>query len=169
LASLALKKKQLKSKNVSMIKTVQISALLLLLIMISCTSPGPELPLWLEGEWKTNNKSGFAGETWQLANDTLLSGEGLVHVGGQYRVMEKITIFSSNGNLYYGATVSGQNEGKQVLFTASHIAPGHLVFLNPEHDFPTRIVYKLKDDRALEVNISGRDKEDSRTIAMFKQ
>jgi hypothetical protein len=83
--------------------------------------------------------------------------------------MEKISIFSSNGNLYYGATVSNQNEGKQVLFKASHIAPGHLVFINPEHDFPTRIVYKLKEETVLEVNLSGRDKEDTRTIAMFKR
>ena len=104
-----------------------------------------------------------------MLNDTLLSGEGLVHVAGQYQVMEQISIFSSKGSLYYGATVSGQNEGKQVMFKASHIAPGHIVFENPEHDFPTRIVYKLKEETILEVNISGRDKEDTRTIAMLKQ
>ena len=83
--------------------------------------------------------------------------------------MEKISIYMSKGNLYYGATVSGQNEGKQVLFTATYIASGHLVFENPGHDFPTRIVYKLKDNSHLDVNISGRDEEDTRTIVLFKQ
>jgi hypothetical protein len=150
-------------------KARQILILLFVIILSSCSSPEPELPLWLEGDWKTNNKSGFAGEHWQMVNDTLMSGEGLVHMAGQYRVMEKISIFSSNGNLYYEATVSNQNEGKQVLFKASYIAPGHLVFINPEHDFPTRIVYKLKEKTLLEVNLSGRDKEDTRTIAMFKR
>lgn len=143
--------------------------LLSLTLLVSCTSQGPELPEWLEGEWKTNNKSGFVGENWVLANDTLLTGEGLVHVAGQYKVMEKISIFSSGESLYYGATVSGQNDGKQVLFRATHIAPGHLVFENPEHDFPTRIVYKLKEKTVLEVNLSGRHEEDTRTIAMFKR
>ena len=75
-----------------MIKTSHIIAFFLLLLIVSCKAPGPELPLWLEGEWQTNNKSGFAGENWQLLNDTLLSGEGLVHVAGQYQVMEQISI-----------------------------------------------------------------------------
>ena len=62
---------------------------ILLIIVASCSSTGPELPTWLEGEWKTNNKSGFAGENWWVENDTLLSGQGLVHVAGQLRVMTK--------------------------------------------------------------------------------
>jgi hypothetical protein len=152
-----------------MIKAGQLLILLFILILSSCSSPKPELPLWLEGEWRTNNKSGFVGENWILKNDTLLAGEGLVHVGGQYRVMEEISIFSSDEQLYYGAKVSGQNESRQILFKATHVAPGHLVFENPQHDFPTRIVYKLKEKTVLEVNISGRDEEDTRTIAMFKQ
>lgn len=142
---------------------------ILLLIVASCSSTGPELPSWLEGEWKTNNKSGFAGENWNKSNDTLLSGQGMVHVAGQYKVMEEIIIFISDSKIYYGATVSDQNDGKQVLFTATFISDGHLVFENPEHDFPTRIVYKLKDQNTLEVNISGRDEEDSNTITLYRR
>ena len=142
---------------------------ILLLIIVSCSAKGPELPTWLEGEWKTNNKSGFAGESWWLENDTLLSGQGLVHVAGQLRVMEEISVFISQGNIYYGATVSDQNKGKQVIFKATHISEGHLVFENPQHDFPTRIVYKLKDQNTLDVNISGRDEEDSNTITLYRR
>jgi len=141
----------------------------LLIILTSCSADGPELPLWLDGEWKTNNKSGFVGENWVVENDTLIMGQGLVHVGGQLKAMEEISIFISKGQIYYGAKVADQNEGKQILFKATLIAPGHLVFENPEHDFPTRIVYKLKDPVTLEVNISGRDEEDTRTIELNKR
>lgn len=152
-----------------MSRTARILLILTIIIAGSCSSSGPELPLWLDGEWKTNNKSGFVGENWWLENDTLLLGQGLVHVAGQLRVIEETRIFISNGLMYYGAKVPDQNEGKQILFKATHIDTGHLVFENPEHDFPTRIVYKLTEDNMLEINISGRDEEDSRTIVLYRK
>ena len=142
---------------------------ILLLIMVSCSTTGPELPTWMEGDWKTNNKSGFAGENWRMINDTLLAGQGLVHVAGQLRVMEEISVFISQSKMYYGAIVSDQNGGKQVLFKATHVSDGHLVFENPGHDFPTHIVYKLKDQNTLEVNISGRDEEDTNTVTLYRR
>ena len=141
----------------------------LVILLASCSPGGPGLPLWLEGEWKTNNESGFAGEYWRLENDTLLSGQGMVHIAGQLKVMEEISIFIRDDQIYYGANVIGQNQGRRILFRATYIADGHLVFENPQHDFPTRIVYKLKDSDTLEVNISGRDEEDSKTIEMYRR
>ena len=138
------------------------------LIITSCSKPGMELPSWLEGEWKTGNEAGFAGEVWEIDNDTLLQGQGLVLIGNTVHVMEEISIYTSNGAMYYGARVADQNEGKTILFKATYIESGHLVFENPGHDFPTRIVYKLAQPDTLEVNISGRDKEDTRTIIMHK-
>lgn len=150
----------------------RISRLLLILTIIiagACSPSGPELPLWLDGEWKTNNTSGFMGENWRLENDTLLLGQGMVHVADKISVMEETCIFISKGLMYYGAKVSDQNKGRQILFMASYIEPGHVVFENPGHDFPTRIVYKLKEDNVLEINISGRDEEDSRTFVLYRK
>lgn len=140
---------------------------IILIVLTSCVVDHPELPLWLEGEWKTNNRSGFMGENWAQENDTLISGQGMVHIAGQLRVMEEINIYISDGEMYYTAKVSEQNDGKQIIFVGTYIAPGHLVFENPEHDFPTRIVYKRTDSGTLEVNLSGRDKEDTRVITLF--
>ena len=70
--------------------------------------------------------------------------------------------------MYYSARVAEQNEGSTILFKASHIEEGHLVFTNPEHDFPTRIVYKLSAPDTLMINISGRDREDTRTIKLYR-
>lgn len=139
-----------------------------LLMLMGCSETGPELPYWLEGEWNTGNEAGFAGEFWNIENDTLLRGQGLVLIGNTKHVMEEISIYTSNGALYYGARVADQNEGKAILFKASYINNGHLVFENPGHDFPTRIVYKLASQDTLEVNISGRDAEDNRIITMYK-
>lgn len=147
----------------------QLNILILVMIFLTaCSDPGIELPSWLEGEWETGNEAGFAGEIWSLENDTLLKGKGLVLIGNTEHVMEEISIFASRGSMYYGARVADQNKGKTILFKATYIANGHIVFENPEHDFPTRIVYKLADADTLEVNISGRDIEDTRTITMYK-
>lgn len=139
------------------------------LILISCSVSGPGLPHWLEGNWETGNSSGFTGENWQMINDTLITGKGLANVNGQLLEMEEISIFISKGELYYGARVSEQNDGRQIFFKATFIGEEHLVFENPEHDFPTRIVYKLKDHNTLKINISGRDEEDTRTITLFRK
>lgn len=140
----------------------------LFLLLMACSEPGPELPHWLEGEWHTGNEAGFSGEIWQNENDTLLTGQGLVLIGNTEHVMEEILIYTSKGSMYYGARVAEQNEGETILFKASYIESGHLVFENPGHDFPTRIVYKLAAPDTLEVNISGRDAEDTRTISMYR-
>lgn len=142
--------------------------ILALMLLMACSEPGQELPYWLEGEWKTGNEAGFSGEIWQLENDTLLKGQGLVLIGETEHIMEEISIYTSNGSMYYGARVADQNEGKTILFKATYIDNGHLVFENPGHDFPTRIVYKLAGPDTLEVNISGRDAEDNRTITLYK-
>jgi len=139
-----------------------------LILLVACSEPGPELPYWLEGEWNTGNEAGFAGEFWQIENDTLLKGQGLVLIGNTQHVMEEISIYTSKGSMYYGARVADQNEGETILFKASYIENGHLVFENPGHDFPTRIVYKLAAPDTLKVNISGRDIDDTRTITMYK-
>ena len=147
-------------------KTGRLIILLAIIIVSSCASPGPGLPVWLEGIWETGNDAGFAGETWLIQNDTLMIGQGLVNVDGHIMVTEEISIFISKGKMYYAARVSDQNNGDEILFKAILTEEEHLVFVNPGHDFPTRIVYMLKDADTLEINISGRDKEDSRTIEL---
>jgi len=142
--------------------------LIILVALTSCAISGPELPLWLEGEWKTNNRSGFLGENWKQVNDTLLSGKGLVHAGGQVQVMEEIDIFVSNNQLYYGVRVLEQNEAEMILFKASLAKPGRLVFNNPGHDFPTKIEYIQKGD-SLFAHISGPGGQESRTFEMIKK
>ncbi len=148
-------------------KTRRLS-ILFIIIISSCSSPGPALPGWLEGEWETGNINGFAGEIWSIHNDTMMSGQGLASADGRIIVTENISIFISKGKMYYAAKVSAQNDGNEILFKAILMKEDHLVFVNPEHDFPTRIVYLLQDRNKLEINISGRDEEDSRTIELHR-
>jgi len=139
------------------------------LFILSCSAPGPVLPGWLEGEWETGKSDGFTGETWTTENDTLMSGKGLTQTHGVVMVTEEIAIFISQDEMFYRARVPDQNEGKAILFKATYSDHDHLVFENPDHDFPTRIVYKLKSNNSLEINISGRDEKDSRTIELQKK
>ena len=54
-------------------------------------------------------------------------------------------------SLQYTAMPSGQS---LTVFTASLVEPRHVVFENPAHDFPQRIIYRLDGD-TLSARIEG--------------
>ena len=64
---------------------------------------------------------------------------------------ERAEQFLVKGKLVYIALPSRQ---KEVVFTATAVAAGSVVFENPAHDFPSRISYTLQGDK-LEAKASG--------------
>jgi hypothetical protein len=150
-------------------KLIRLFPILALVVLSSCSQTGKKLPLWVEGRWETNTQKNIIGEVWEKENDTLIVGYGYILINGEQLITENISIFTSRDALFYAARVRDQNDGKEILFRATSATKDHLVFQNPEHDFPTRIVYKLANENTLEINISGRDKEDSKTIVLNRK
>lgn len=83
------------------------------------------------------------------------------------KVSEYLDLTSKNNMLTYTATVVRQNSGKSVSFKQIK-AGAELVFENPTHDFPKKLVYKRISDSEIQVEVSdGKGKGE--TFKMFKQ
>jgi hypothetical protein len=68
---------------------------------------------------------------------------------------------SPAGRLEYVAKPSGQSE---TVFSLVDLGEKHVVFENPEHDFPQRVLYRLEEDGNLRARIEGPSKEGIRGI-----
>jgi len=110
---------------------------------------------YLEGTWQVEGKENY--EAWKKEADGSLSGEGYKIRNGQKVVSENLAIRKGEGTLVYEATVPDQNEGASVPFTLNTQVEGKWQFENPEHDFPTKIIYTKKEEDRVFVEVLGSD------------
>lgn len=109
---------------------------------------------WLAGNWeRINVKPGrTASEKWELASLAELKGLGVTMKGRDTVFLEKIQLKIEGDHIYYIADVE---ENKQpVYFKLVETGSTGFVCENPTHDFPKKIVYRLKKN-SLTVTISG--------------
>ena len=116
------------------------------------------LPLdFLAGRWKIEGKAVF--EVWEKTPEGL-KGRGYYLEEQEKKISEHLEIKSEGEQLVYSATVSDQNDGRTIPFRLTE-SDGHtLVFENPEHDFPQKIVYRKVSEDKVNIFLSGiRDKQ----------
>ena len=70
--------------------------------------------------------------------------------GGRTTATEFVTLHIVDGRLVYEATPSRQTPTR---FRATTASPDRAVFENPSHDYPKRITYERKGDRAITASI----------------
>lgn len=105
----------------------------------------PQWFQWLVGTWvqeKPNGKQRL--EVWRMKDNRTLTGQGLKVSGRDTSLLENIEIRISDEQVFYIPTVPDQNQGKPVSFSLVKSEGYNIVFENPAHDFPQRIIYKLK-------------------------
>ena len=108
---------------------------------------------WLAGCWRAERDNGYYEETWlkPVADGSL--GASREVRGGRTVSHEFMRLeLRPDGSLAYLASPSGQEPTE---FRAIEHSPGKLVFENPQHDYPTRIVYQYVDLNALLARIEG--------------
>jgi hypothetical protein len=112
---------------------------------------------WLVGTWeRTNVKPGIkAHEEWHLDSANHLRGIGLTMKEEDTLFIERIQILMDENNIYYVADVKGNQA--PVYFAFTTLTKNGFVCENPEHDFPKKIEYNLKDS-ILTVRISSGGK-----------
>lgn len=113
----------------------------------------------LMGEWADVQDSGRTvfNEHWHRAPDGTLVGLGCVLSGRDTVFIEHLGILDHEGKIQYAATIDAQNSGEVVLFELVHRTDS-LVFTNPDHDYPQRIVYVPNGPDAWNVFVSGTAK-----------
>ena len=117
---------------------------------------------WLAGCWASLDGEAGSGEQWMPpAGGTLLGvsrtvrkGCTVAHEFLQIREIEP-------GKIAYIAKPSGQSEA---TFPLKSAGKREVVFEDPEHDFPQRVIYRLGEDGTLQASIEGLSKGQLRTI-----
>lgn len=117
--------------------------------------PGIENLNWLSGCWASNENGKQISEHWMKpAGKTMLAMSRTV-VNNQTTGYEFIRIIEDEyGDIYFIANPSGQKETSFKLIKSSY---REVVFENPEHDFPQRVIYRLEFEDSLNASIEGID------------
>ena len=127
----------------------------------------------LAGNWTTWSGQGktYFIETWTKTSTNEFTGEGLVldSTGRDTLFREALKLSKKDNQIYYTANVA-HNSGP-VEFRLTKKTDHKLVFENPEHDFPSKIVYEFLSENHLIAVVSGeRDgSETGDTLEMWRQ
>jgi hypothetical protein len=108
---------------------------------------------WLAGCWAPESGEPGSVEHWlPPAGGTMLATSRTIK-NGKTVEYEFIGIHTeSDGRIVYTARPSRQRE---TSFVASSIGSASAIFENPSHDFPQRVIYRLRPDGGLAARIEG--------------
>jgi hypothetical protein len=135
--------------------------ILLLLAIFSCKNTADnekdkiKSANWLLGKWETKTVDGNLSESWKQLNDSTFQGESFFIKNKDTLHFETLRLQQKGEELFYNATVKGQNENKAVTFKMTIGTEKQLVFENPKHDYPQKITYNQIKKDSLIASISG--------------
>jgi hypothetical protein len=111
---------------------------------------------WLLGNWEFEIDNGLFAEQWEVLNDSTYTGYGYMIIGEDTVSKELISIEEvKSGELWYGVTVSDQNEGENVRFKLVSSENNQFVFENKDHDYPQVIRYIYIDNESFTAVVEG--------------
>jgi hypothetical protein len=115
------------------------------LLLHAVTAQGPTIDQlgWLTGCWSMKRGDSIVEEEWLKPLGATLMGISRTVKGGRTVEHEFLQVRDVNGALAYIAKPSGQAEA---TFPLKTFADQELVFENPAHDFPQRIIYRRTTD-----------------------
>lgn len=94
------------------------------------------------GNWSTEAEGITFCEDWGALSDEGLIGIGYQIEGDDTLCNEKLSVYFSENEWIYEATVFEQNNCKPIEFVLTDTL-GSFVFENPQHDFPKKITYNF--------------------------
>jgi len=108
---------------------------------------------WLKGCWASQDKERQVTEQWLKPAGENMLGVSRTIARGKTVEFEFMQIWEEeNGDIYFIAQPSGQ---KQTRFKVIKIGSREVIFENPTHDFPQRVIYRLVEDGSLLGRIEG--------------
>ncbi len=116
---------------------------------------------WLAGCWTQDGRDAGSVEQWTSPAGGTMLGMNRNVSGGRTVAFEYMRIAVNKDDVIeFIASPSGQETAR---FKMVSMNENEVVFENPEHDFPTRIIYRLLSDGSLLGRIEGVDKGTPRT------
>jgi hypothetical protein len=107
---------------------------------------------WISGCWETTRNGRHIVEHWSAPEGGTLMGMGRTVASGKTAEYEFLLIREGAAGLEYVAKPSGQAEA---IFTSVKVSADEVVFENPQHDFPTRIIYRRGPNDGLTAAVEG--------------
>ena len=107
---------------------------------------------WMAGCWSRQTERSLTEEQWMAPRGGMMLGMSRVVRGGAAVAHEAMRIEQRGEQLVFVANPSGQ---QQAEFTAISVDDEHVVFSNPEHDFPQRIIYRHAPGDSMHARIEG--------------
>ncbi len=110
---------------------------------------------WLLGSWENKSDFGDMQENWSKINDSVYRGSSYFIKGKDTLHHEQITLEQKEEKVHYVPTVKGQNNDQPVVFLLTSQTAKQLIFENPNHDYPKKIIYNMITADSLVAVISG--------------
>ncbi|RXR17237.1 hypothetical protein EQG63_10620 [Flavobacterium amnicola] len=125
---------------------------------------------WFLGEWENQSKMGDFTENWEKLSDSTFMGISIVKQGKDTVFHENVVLEQKNDSLFYNVAIKGNTE-EVTSFYLTSFTDKQLVFENPKHDYPTKIIYNLISPDSISASIHGKVKgvEQSETYPMQKK
>jgi hypothetical protein len=138
-----------------------ITLLLSAFVALSQAKPSAEDLAWLAGCWESNHAGRHVTEQWMAPEGGTLIGMSRTVVNGKTTEYEFLLTREGPQGLEYVASPSGQAEA---TFTSVRTSANEVVFENPAHDFPTRVIYQRHSGGRLTAAIEGTINQQARRI-----
>jgi hypothetical protein len=117
---------------------------------------------WLPGCWTTDNAEAGSGEQWMPAAGGMLLGMSRTVRGGKTVGWEFMRIGNTpEGKLAFFAQPGGK---PPATFAVLKQSATEVVFENPDHDFPQRVIYRFESPDKLRASIEGVRNGTTRSI-----
>jgi len=110
---------------------------------------------WLIGRWENNSAEGNLSEFWTKANDSTLLGESYFAIKNDTVFGEKVELMQTGKDFVYEVSVAKQNDEKPVPFKLTKSSETEMIWENPAHDYPNKIVYQKVGNDSLVAEIFG--------------
>lgn len=122
--------------------------LALLALPLFAADPKVDDVAWMAGHWTAADSE----EVWLAPRGELMTGMSRTVKNGR-ATFEFIRIQATKDGVFYFAQPGGR---PAVAFRLVEASPSRAVFSNPEHDFPQRIIYAMRDGQ-LCASVEGKD------------
>lgn len=111
---------------------------------------------WLEGNWGNKLHDGNLVENWTKENDSTFTAKSFYIKGKDTLHFEDIKLTQRKEDVFYIATVKGQNNDEPVEFKLNPNTESGFSFENPTHDYPQTIEYKKLSNNQMSATVSGK-------------
>ena len=121
---------------------------------VEATTSSIERLAWLAGCWEQKKGDRVVQEQWMSPMGTTMLGMSRTVAKGRTVGYEQMRIEERDGKLVFTSKPSGQAESS---FTHIELGDSVVVFSDPQHDFPQRIIYRRLEDGSLMARIEGEE------------